>query len=185
MVATSVRQPKTYEDYLNTPNDGQRHELIDGEIVVSAAPAIDHQRLVGRLFRMLSAVAESTPGDEAFISPIAVSLDLANTLEPDLVYRARDSASVVEKRRIRGAPELVIEVLSPGTSSRDQIQKRANYERARVQEFWIVDPARKRVTALRLREGRFQELQPVGTRLASEIAPLFVVDLAELFKNLD
>lgn len=184
MVASSVRQPKTYEDYLATPDDGRKYELIDGEIVVSAAPAINHQRLVGRLFRLLADIADATEGDEAFVSPVAVSLDPANTLEPDVVYRTHGSASVVEARRIHGVPELVIEVISPGSTSRDQVRKRAIYESAGVPEYWIVDPSRKTVLALRLRNGRYAELTSDGGRLASEVLPAFVVDLIALFKLL-
>ena len=184
MVASSVRQPKTYEDYLATPDDGRKYELIDGEIVVSAAPAINHQRLVFRLARWLADIADANEGDEAFVSPVAVSLNPANTLEPDVVYRKRESASVVEARRIHGVPELVIEVISPGSTSRDQVRKRAIYEAAGVPEYWIVDPARKTVLALRLRDGRYEALTPDGSRLASDILPAFTVDLTALFKDL-
>ena len=183
-MAASSRQPKTYEDYLNTPNDGRKYELIDGEIVLSAPPTINHQRLVGRLARLLGEIADSIQGDEAFLGPVAVSLDPANTLEPDVVYRKRESASVVEARRIQGVPELIIEVISPGSASRDQIRKRAIYESAGVPEYWIVDPARKTLLALQLRDGRYEELTPDGSRLASDILPAFAVDLTALFKNL-
>jgi Uma2 family endonuclease len=183
MATSSVQPPKTYEDYLNTPDDGQRYELIDGEIVVRAAPTINHQRLVGRLVRLLGEIADSIEGDEAFLGPVAVSLDPANTLEPDVVYRKRESASVVEARRIRGVPELVIEVISPGSTSRDQVRKRAVYEAAGVPEYWIVDPSRKTVLALRLRDGRYHEMTPDGSRFASAILPAFTVDLTTLFKH--
>jgi Uma2 family endonuclease len=180
----SVRQPKTYEDYLATPDDGRKYELIDGKIVVSAAPTIDHQRMVGRLALLLADIADANEGDEAFIGPVAVSLDLANTLEPDVVYRTHDGASVVEARRIHGVPELVIEVISPGGAARDQVRKRAIYESAGVPEYWIVDPSRKTVLALRLRDGRYREIAPDGSRLASDILPALGVDLTALFKNL-
>ena len=183
MVATKVRQPKTYEDYLATPDDGRKYELIDGEILVCAAPVIDHQRLAGRLYRLLADAVDQN-GDEAFISPIAVSLNAINTLEPDVVYRRHDSASIVEVRRIIGAPDLVVEVLSPGTASRDQVRKRAIYESAGVAEFWIFDPATRTCVALRLVDGQYQRVQPVDGLLATNVVPHFHLDLAALFATL-
>lgn len=183
MVATTFRQPKTYEDYLATPDDGQKYELVDGEIVVCAAPMINHQRLVGRLYRMLAEAADRN-GDEAFVSPIAVTLDSINTFEPDVVYRRQESASIVEPRRILGVPSLVVEVLSPGTASRDQICKRAIYESAGVSEYWIVDPVSRTLTALSLRNGNFHVIKPVNSQIASVAVKDFRVDPEALFATL-
>jgi len=183
MVASTVRHPKTYEDYLETPDDGQRYELIDGEIVVSAAPVINHQRIVGKLFRMLADVADQN-GDEAFVSPVAVTLSPSNTLEPDIVYRSRHNPAIVEDRRILGAPDLIIEVLSPTTASHDQIRKRAVYEAAGVRDYWLVSLAAKSIVVLGLDRGEFNVIKTPGVRITSVAVPELSVDVVSLFAML-
>ena len=131
----------TYDDFLLFPDDGQRHELIDGEHYVTPSPNTTHQRIVGRLHLALGRYLETHPLGELFLAPFDVVFSRFDVVEPDLLYitaaRRRD---VLTPQHVRGTPDLVIEVGSPATRRRDETIKRRLYERAGVVEYWIVDP---------------------------------------------
>ncbi len=115
----------------------QRTDLIDGEIVVSP-PSLEHQDLVLKLAMLLNRVAN---GGKVMIAPVDVVLDEYNTVQPDVLWLAPDSACVREQGKyLRGAPDLTIEVLSPSTARQDRGKKFGLYERYGVREYWIVDP---------------------------------------------
>jgi Uma2 family endonuclease len=108
----------TYDDFVNFPDDGQRHELIDGEHYVTPSPAMIHQRLVGRLHLAIGKWLEEHPVGEVFLAPFDVVLSDHDVVEPDLVVLSSQH-DILTKLHVRGTPALVIEVLSPGTRRRD------------------------------------------------------------------
>lgn len=120
-----------------TASDERRFELIDGEIIEMPPPKIVHQRLVGRLYRLID---DLKPNGEVFISPVEVYLDEYNIPQPDVAWVAADSVCQVTEMRLIGAPDLVIEILSPSTAKRDRTAKFSLYERHGSREYWIVDP---------------------------------------------
>jgi Uma2 family endonuclease len=131
----------TYDDFLLFPDDGKRHELIDGEHYVTPSPNTAHQRIVGRLHLALGNYLETHPVGELFLAPFDVVFSQFDVVEPDLLYiTAERRDSVLTTQHVRGTPDLVIEVGSPGTRRRDETIKRRLYERAGVSEYWIVDP---------------------------------------------
>ena len=131
----------TYDDFLLFPDDGQRHELIDGEHYVTLSPNTAHQRIVGKLHLALGRYLEMHPIGELFLAPFDVVFSQFDVVEPDLLYiTAERRPEVLTKQHVRGAPDLVIEVGSPGTRRRDETIKRRLYERAGVIEYWVVDP---------------------------------------------
>ena len=131
----------TYDDFLLFPDDGKRHELIDGEHYVTPSPHTAHQRIVGRLFLALGGYLETHPVGELFLAPFDVVFSQFDVVEPDLLYiTAERRDSVLTTQHVRGTPDLVIEVGSPGTRRCDETIKRRLYERAGVSEYWIVDP---------------------------------------------
>jgi Uma2 family endonuclease len=131
----------TYDDLLQMPDDGLRHELIDGEHYVTASPNLRHQRLLGRLHIAIAKWLESNPDGEVFVAPVDVVFSQPNVVVPDLLYvshaRGRD---VLTPAHVRGAPDLVVEIGSPSTRKRDETLKRRLYERTGVSEYWVVDP---------------------------------------------
>ncbi|MBI4865853.1 MAG: Uma2 family endonuclease [Candidatus Wallbacteria bacterium] len=138
----------TYEDYAALPDDGRRHELIEGRLLEVPAPLTEHQRGGGNLsFAFRTYVRQHRLG-EVFEAPIDVILDAHDTVQPDLVFVAREHSDRISRRGIEGAPDLVVEILSESTASRDCIEKRALYERTGVPEYWIVDPAARSITVL-------------------------------------
>jgi Uma2 family endonuclease len=127
-----------------------RHELLDGEHVVTPSPAVVHQLVLWNLVREFTVFLDAHPTGTALAGPFDVKLSLFTVLVPDLVYfTAERFARVVNEKHAIAAPDLVVEILSPGTRRRDKGRKRAIYEREGAGEYWIVDPEAKQVTVLR------------------------------------
>ena len=145
----------TYADYLTWDND-VRCELIDGAPCQLAAPTPNHQRVVGRLYRQLANYLEGKPC-EAFFAPFDVRLNAAQgddtVVQPDILVVC-DQKKLDDKGCI-GAPDMVIEVLSPATAGRDCLIKLHWYMKSGVREYWIVDPDSKRVSVHVLKEGKY------------------------------
>jgi Uma2 family endonuclease len=159
VMASATRAGEAFtRDYLETtPDDGRRYELVDGTLIVSAAPGLVHQRAAFTLARLLD---DACPDDvEVLIGPFAVALAKDTEIQPDIVVgRRRD---VAEREIV--TPLLVVEVLSPSTRMYDTHVKRERFERAGTPSFWVVDPvARPDEAALVVWElnenGRYREV---------------------------
>jgi len=143
-------RPWTYADLVALPVDQLRHELIDGEHVVTSSPAIPHQVILWNLTELVAPYLRAHPVGTALTGPVDVKLSLSTVLVPDLVYfTAERFARVVNEKHATAAPDLVVEIPSPGTRRRDKGRKRAIYDREGVREYWIVDPETRSITALR------------------------------------
>ncbi len=131
----------TAADYYDLPEYAQHNliQLIDGEVIIGMPPIPRHQEIVGEIFFLLLTLAKRK-GGKAYTSPIEVYLDEHNIYEPDVLYLMPDSACTVDEKRLTGAPDLVVEVLSPGTAKYDRGAKYTAYETHGVGEYWIVDP---------------------------------------------
>jgi Uma2 family endonuclease len=130
----------TYEDYCRLPSDGKRYEIIDGELFVTPSPFRPHQRVVTRLTRYLSTFVEENELGEVFVAPFDVVFSRFDVVEPDLLYVSKGRLSVLTEKNVQGAPDLVVEVLSPSTAETDRTIKLKLYARYGVQEHWIIDP---------------------------------------------
>ena len=131
----------TYDDFVLIPDDGKRHEIIDGVHYVTPSPNQRHQELVARLHLSLGGFLEDRPDrGRVFLSPFDVVFSFHDIVEPDLVFVAPDQLGILTEKNIQGTPALVIEILSPSTRKRDQQIKRKLYERTGVREYWLVDP---------------------------------------------
>jgi Uma2 family endonuclease len=139
----------TYEDYLRFPDDGQRHEVIEGEHCVSPPPLVRHQRILLRLSHLIQGHLDTHPAGELLFAPVAVLLSEFNVFEPDLLYISEPRLRLLTEKNLQGAPDLVVEILSPSTRSRDTQLKRDVYERTGVQEYWIADPDRNVIDVYR------------------------------------
>ncbi|HEU0113172.1 MAG TPA: Uma2 family endonuclease [Thermomicrobiales bacterium] len=181
-MATTV-QRYTYADLTELPSEreGDRHELFDGELVVTPAPVPDHQKIVGNLYAVLRIASLAAAAGDVFLGPIDVRLTPDTVLEPDLCFVAAERLHIVGPKTIDAAPDLVVEVLSPGTRERDRGVKRALYARFGVQEYWLVDPDARTLTLFVLHGDRF-EAQPLDEAAArSNVLPGLVVALADVF----
>lgn len=131
----------TAADYYQLPEYAQHNliQLIDGEVIVDMPPIPRHQDIVREILILLAMIARRT-GGKAYAAPIEVYLDDHHIFEPDVLYLKPDSQCVVGEKRLTGAPDLVVEVLSPGTAKYDRQEKYRAYQRHGVGEYWIVDP---------------------------------------------
>jgi Uma2 family endonuclease len=144
-MSTPMRIPEgkivlTYEDYILLPNDRNRHEILEGELTVTPAPSTKHQIASGNLFVLLAHYIKQRDLGKLFHAPIDLILESTSVLQPDLLFVSRTRQSIITERAVEGAPDLVIEILSPATSRTDRITKAQIYARHRVQAYWIVDP---------------------------------------------
>ena len=177
----------TYDDFLLFPDDGMRHELIDGEHYVTPSPNTAHQRIVGRLHLVLGNYLGERPLGELFLAPFDVVVSQFDVVEPDLLYiTAERRNDVLTTQHVRGTPDLVIEVGSPGTRRRDETIKRRLYERAGVVEYWFVDPELE-VARIYERQGdglgRARELsREAGDVLTSPLFPGLNLSLGTIFR---
>src|SRR5580765_417622 len=131
----------TYDDFVLFPDDGKRHELIDGEHYVTPSPNIGHQRILGHLHILIATWLESHTIGQVFLSPLDVVFTQFDVVEPDLVYCSNQrAAQILTPQNVQGVPELVVEIASPGTRRRDETVKRRLYERSGVSEYWMIDP---------------------------------------------
>jgi Uma2 family endonuclease len=184
--ASSVKL--TYDDYLLFPDDGKRHELIDGEHYATPCPFTKHQRLVGTIYWLIRSHLESHPVGEIFVAPFDIVFSNFDVVEPDLLYMSRArAAEILTAKNVTGAPELVIEIASKGTRKRDETIKRRLYERFMVSEYWIVDAEIDAIRVFRLsgREfGRVAELTvEAGDVLATPLLPGLAMPLSTIFKE--
>lgn len=167
MEAKQQEKIYTIEDIYALP-EGKRAELIDGQIYYMSAPGLTHQRILGRLYQMIADYVNGHEGKcEVLPAPFAVFLkeDDINYLEPDISVICETSK--LDENGCHGAPDWVIEIVSPSSRSRDYIRKMLKYGTAGVREYWIVDPEKQTVTVYNfekdlMEQYSFQEEIPVG-----------------------
>jgi len=141
MRATPPAVKLTYDDFLLFPDDGKRHELIDGEHYVTPSPNTKHQVIVSNLHLVIASWLESNRAGRVFLSPFDVVMSDVDVVEPDLLFiSAARVPEILTAQHVRGTPDLVIEVASKGTRKRDETIKRRLYEQKGVQEYWTIDP---------------------------------------------
>jgi Uma2 family endonuclease len=180
----------TYDDFVHFPDDGQRHELIDGEHYVTPSPNIKHQVLAGNLHALLWTYLRQHPLGRVFIAPLDVVFSDFDVVEPDLLYvsKARQG-DIVTAKHVRGAPDLVVEIGSPSTRKRDEQTKRWLYERFGVAEYWIIDPELDTIKIYRRTGDRYERSAELSLeasdRLTSPLFPEIELPLSEIFEDLD
>ena len=143
----------TYQDYMLLPEEpGCKIEVLDGVIIRDPSPGTRHQITSSRLQRMLTDYfASKDPEGIVFDAPLDVTLSAADIFQPDLIYVSGKQRSIVEEQRINGSPELLIEILSPGSYQRDRVLKMEAYRKSGVPHYWLVDPVERTIEAFVLR----------------------------------
>ncbi len=130
----------TYQDYLQMPDDRNRREILGGDLHVTPAPSPLHQRVLVNLAEVLNRWVRNRALGKVFPSPVDVVLSQVDVVQPDLAYISSDRLEIVTTSGIQGAPDLVIEVLSPSTAGLDRGRKMETYARFGVREYWLIDP---------------------------------------------
>ena len=182
MVTQTTRTRLTYEDYKLTPDD-VRYELLDGELILSPSPRTAHQRTSRNILVPLTIFVEQNELGEVFDAPYDVVLSDFNVVQPDILFVSNDRTNIVTDDNIQGAPDLVIEILSPSTARRDRTQKRDIYAQHNVKEYWQGDTDAKEVTVLTLEDGvyRVAGVYTEGQTLTSPLLPGFRLNIDDIF----
>jgi Uma2 family endonuclease len=188
MKPAAPRVKLTYDDFVLFPDDGNRHELIDGEHYVTPSPVPRHQAIALNIAVLIRNHLDAHPVGRIYTAPLDVLFSDVDVVEPDLLYVSRERLdAVMTAKNVAGAPDLVVEIGSPGTRRRDETIKRRLYERAGVSEYWVVDPDVDVVRVYRLTEGRYTRVAELshehGDVLTTALLPGLQLPLARIFRD--
>jgi Uma2 family endonuclease len=175
----------TYDDFLLLPDDGKRHELLDGEHVVTPSPNRRHQDFLMRLIESLGPHARTRGLGKLWAAPFDVVLSFHDVVEPDLIFLSRERLARMTDANVQGAPDLLVEVLSPSTAQRDRTVKRRIYQNFGVREYWLADPEERSILQIRFEApaGAAEVLLTDGDRLTSDLLPGWEVEVGALFEE--
>ena len=180
-MVTEIAVRLTYEDYANMPDD-ERYELINGELIMTAAPNEPHQEISMLLgWQFIPAVRRGL--GRVYAAPFDVVLSDHDVVQPDLLFVLKENAHIITRANIQGAPDLVVEILSPSTSRRDWNEKRDLYAKYGVGELWIADPDERVVWVMALRDGEYEvvgKYEDTQTFSSPTLAGV-TIDLREVF----
>ncbi len=179
----SIVQPRlTYADLQDLPEDGKRYELLEGELVVSPAPTRKHQKVAWRVVTFLDR-AEIAGFGVGYAAPFEVYFDEYDSAQPDVLFVRKDRLDIIKEDRIEGAPDLVIEILSPSTRRRDLRVKLQLYARFGVPFYWIMDTETITVQPYELTEHGYaaQPLLHGDDILTSPLFPGITIRVGDLF----
>ena len=171
----------TYLDYEALP-EGAPYQLIKGELIMTPSPIYQHQKLLLKLAMALSAYVDKRALGQVVVSPMDVYLSENDIYQPDIIFISNERKEIIHDR-IEGAPDLIIEILSPSSIHYDRVQKMSVYETTNVREYWIVDPQEKSIDVFRNRGKKFvlsAQARSTG-RVISTLLGDFEVLLESLF----
>ena len=166
----------TYQDYANLPEDGNRYEVVDGVLYMVPSPGREHQKASGEIFVHLHRCIQLSGLGEVFYAPFDVELAPNTVVQPDVFVILNDQLNKITDSRVIGAPDLVVEIVSPGSMGYDRREKQDSYARAGVPEYWIVDPLAQNVELLFLdaeayrSQGIFQGKSVLPSRIVPQLA---------------
>lgn len=184
----------TYERYLRETADGEYFTVIGGERItpalalgasVSPSPTFFHQEIIGRIYNLLRRWALQSGPSTVVFSPLDVVLAEDEITQPDVMVVLNEHRARITERNIQGAPDLVVEVLSPGSVRLDREKKRALYARHGIPEYWIVSPGERTVEVLQLRGAQYElaALYEEGETLQSPLLAGFICNTREIFED--
>ena len=176
--ATSTKL--TYEDYCLLPDDGRRHEIIDGEHYVNPSPNMKHQTASINLATALWAHVRQHRLGRVFSAPFDIVLSDFDVVEPDIIFVSDARKHVITDAHIKGAPDLVVEILSPSNRAYDEVVKFKRYDAMGIAEYWIVDPESETVKIYR-RTSSGYALVPTGETITTPLIPGFSLPLRDIF----
>ena len=182
MVTQETRVKLTYDDYAKTPED-ERWELLDGELIMAAAPNMKHQSIQFKVGLQVGTFVEDGDLGWVFNPPTDVMLSDNDVVQPDLIFVSNEREHIITDANIQGAPDLVVEILSPSSASRDWRDKLDLYARHGVAEYWLVDPVAEIVWVFRLVDGALVQVGMYGVddMLSSPLLEGFALDLGLVF----
>jgi Uma2 family endonuclease len=184
-IQDAARRKLTYEDYERIPDDGLRHEILDGDHYVSPAPVPRHQQVSIELSSRFHFFVKEHELGNILAAPCDVVLSPHDIAQPDLLFISKERAGIITEKNVQGAPDLLVEILSDRTRKRDEGIKRELYERFGVKEYWLVDTVRQTVLVYRREGDRFHRAgrfsAAAGDVLTTPLLPGLEIPLREIF----
>ena len=185
----TTKQPKlkyTYDDYCALPDDGNRYELIEGVFYMAPAPSKRHETVSRAYYFLIWPHVRDGGLGQVYDAPFDVIFASGDVAQPDLFFVSQERGEILTARGCDGAPDLVIEILSPSNSYHDLERKRRLYERYGVKEYWITDPETRTILALALNGGEYVErgTYGVGDELSTPLIPGLVIPVAQVFEEI-
>lgn len=184
MEATPVKTTYTYDDYCLLAYD-KRYEVIEGELFLVPSPTVIHQKVSGNLLFLFKKHIAETNSGFVFNAPLDVLLSNDTVLQPDIIYIAGENSWIIGEANITGAPDLVVEVISPSTAQMDYGKKKDLYARYGVKELWIMHPVTQTVDVFANRDGSFGPPARYDRRdkklLSSPVLPGLSINLDDMF----
>lgn len=176
----------TYQDYLELPDDGYRYEIIWGELYMTPAPGIGHQKTSGELEYLLRSFVKSNNLGTVLDAPCDVILEPGGTpVEPDILFISKEREAIIGEKNINGAPDLIIEILSPSNPEHDRQRKFKLYQESGVAEYWIVDSEARVIEVFALQDSRYLLVGRFGSgrRATSQLLAGFSVAVDEVISQ--
>jgi Uma2 family endonuclease len=176
----------TYADWEKLPDDGNLYEIIDGVLYMTTAPSNFHQWIIKYLYKALGAPAEEQELAEAAWSPIGVLMPGCDPVQPDFILIRRENLGIVHDARVYGVPDLIVEVLSPGSRAFDEDLKLEAYANAGVPEYAVIDPKARVLRYYQLiAPGKYSNPQQLGQgeTITFGVTPGIIVPIAALFEG--
>ena len=174
----------TVEDYRATP-EGSRYQLIEGDLIMAPAPNMFHQSIAWNLSQLLGGYLATRPVGRAFFAPCDVYLSEHDVVQPDVLFVANANLGILQDDGVHGAPDLVIEVLSPATAQLDKKSKRRIYARAGVKELWLVDPLLLQIQLYDFARDRAKPVRLIeeDESFTTALLPGLTISVAEIFRR--
>ena len=174
----------TFDDFLVLVAEDEKADLLDGVIYMASPESTDDNSLEGWLYRLLGGFIEELDLGELYITRVAFRITEKQGPEPDLAFVSKRRRKSIHRGFVAGPPDVAVEIVSPDSVQRDYVKKRQVYEHAGVREYWIIDPAERRATFLRLTRGKFREVALVdGHLFRSTALPGLLLDVRWLWAN--
>jgi len=181
----TVTDPWTYERYLRETAEGEYFTIIAGERFMSPSPTVFHQHILLNLGMVLQTWVRQSRIGKLGLAPLDVVLGDDEVVQPDLIFVLNEHLDRLTRKNVHGAPDLVIEILSPGSTRLDRVKKRELYARHSVPEYWIVSPGERTVEVLRLQDKQYElaGLYEEDDTLQSPLLPGFTCSVKDIFEE--
>lgn len=183
-MATKAQIKFTYEDYKSLPeSETERYELLEGELVMVPSPSWFHQSISRAIFKYLDRFVEEHALGEIRYAPLDVVLSDEYVIQPDILFISTARRGIIHEEEIRGAPDLVVEILSPSTAERDRTLKKKLYAKHGVKEYWLVDPQEQTIEVLALGKRGYERagLYKKNETLSTPLLPGLQIPLEQIF----
>ena len=178
----------TYEEYLKEPESKERREIVDGEVIMVAAPTLYHQTISVNILAPTHYYVTTQGLGRIWHAPVDIFVEQepVRVRQPDLVFVSSERADILRDRMINGGPDLVVEILSPSNNRPYMESKLADYARINVRECWLVSPEARNIEVLRLEDSEWQRIyiHGVGERIESVVLPGLELDVADIFQGI-